>query len=132
MKARATEGSGSLTFLTFSKSGNCQSKDTMKQLLLFLCSTLAISGLWGQGPYGLEKRIPNTEFRLRSVGDKLAEKRLENAFPNLKFDQLLFLTHAGDGSNRLFAVEKEGAVYVFENDPPYALSSFEICDAIKT
>lgn len=42
---------------------------------------------------------------------------LENAFPNLTFDQPLFLTHAGDGSNRVFVVEKTGFVHVIINDP---------------
>ncbi|HKL19219.1 MAG TPA: PQQ-dependent sugar dehydrogenase [Halalkalibaculum sp.] len=40
----------------------------------------------------------------------------ENAFPNLSFSQPLFLTNAGDGSNRLFVVEQGGTIRVFEND----------------
>ena len=40
----------------------------------------------------------------------------ENAFPNLSFSQPLFLTNAGDGSNRLFVVEQGGTIRVFDND----------------
>jgi glucose/arabinose dehydrogenase len=42
---------------------------------------------------------------------------LENAFPNLSFSSALFLTHAGDGTNRIFVVEQNGIIKVFENSP---------------
>lgn len=42
---------------------------------------------------------------------------LEVAFPNLRFANPLFLTHAGDGSNRLYVVEQAGRILVFANDP---------------
>ena len=55
----------------------------------------------------------------------------ELAFPNLKWDgwepvsdrglarafRPIILTHAGDGSNRIFVADQWGAVYVFDNDP---------------
>ena len=41
---------------------------------------------------------------------------LINAYPALSFNQPLFLTHAGDGSDRIFVVEKNGVVHVFPND----------------
>lgn len=92
----------------------------MKLLItIFLFSSIL---LLAQDPYGLQERVPNTGFKLRSVGNKLAEKQLENAFPNLSFEQSLFLTHAGDGSNRLFVVEKTGFIRVFENDPEVSSS----------
>ena len=40
---------------------------------------------------------------------------LERAFPKLKFDQPLLLTPAGDGSGRLFVIEKKGVIRVFED-----------------
>ena len=40
----------------------------------------------------------------------------EDAFPNLSFSQPLYLTNPGDGSNRLFVVEQDGTIRVFEND----------------
>lgn len=42
---------------------------------------------------------------------------IERVFPNLNFDGLVDLQHAGDGTNRLFVIEKEGVVRVFPNDP---------------
>jgi glucose/arabinose dehydrogenase len=38
------------------------------------------------------------------------------AFPNLEFVRPIVLTHAGDGSNRVFVASQLGKVYVFEND----------------
>jgi uncharacterized repeat protein (TIGR03806 family) len=38
-----------------------------------------------------------------------------NAFPNLFFSSPVYLTHAGDGSDRLFVVEQGGRIYQFEN-----------------
>lgn len=88
----------------------------MKSILLVI-SLFLVTSVWAQTPYGLQERVPNTSFKLRSVGNKLADKQLINAFPSLKFEQSLLLTNAGDGSNRLFVVEKMGKIYVFENDP---------------
>jgi len=45
------------------------------------------------------------------------EWQLVNAFPNLTFDRPVELTHAGDGTNRLFLLEQEGRIRVFENNP---------------
>lgn len=39
-----------------------------------------------------------------------------NAFPNLSFSLALFLTHAGDGTNRIFVVQQRGLIRVFPND----------------
>lgn len=40
---------------------------------------------------------------------------LENAFPNLSFERPVEFTHAGDGSNRVFVLEQEGRIRVFDN-----------------
>ncbi len=47
----------------------------------------------------------------------------ENAFPNLSFDSLVDLQPSNDGSNRLFAVDQDGTIEVFENDAATATSS---------
>lgn len=39
------------------------------------------------------------------------------AFENLVFDRPIVVTHAGDGSDRLFVAEQEGLIKVFQNDP---------------
>ncbi len=53
----------------------------------------------------------------RSFESSSSSVLLVNAFSNLNFERSLYLTHAGDGSNRVFVVEKGGIVHVFENDP---------------
>lgn len=40
----------------------------------------------------------------------------ERAFPNLEFTRPIVVTHAGDGSNRVFVAEQEGIIKVFNND----------------
>ena len=44
-----------------------------------------------------------------------AQYNFEVAFPNLSFSNALDLQNAGDGSNRLFAVERDGRIKVFQN-----------------
>ena len=39
-----------------------------------------------------------------------------NAFLNLTFTQPIYMTHAGDGTNRLFVVQQRGIIKVFPND----------------
>ncbi len=46
-----------------------------------------------------------------------AQHSLEEAFPNLSFSSALYLTHSGDGTNRIFVVERAGRIKVFENSP---------------
>lgn len=41
--------------------------------------------------------------------------RLENAFPGLTFPWMVHITHAGDGSDRLWVVLKHGRIVVFSN-----------------
>lgn len=42
---------------------------------------------------------------------------VERAFPRLRFDRPLEITHAGDGSGRVFVVEQAGVIHVFPNRP---------------
>jgi glucose/arabinose dehydrogenase len=46
-----------------------------------------------------------------------AQFNFEVAFPNLTFSSALDLQNAGDGTNRLFAVERNGIIKVFANQP---------------
>jgi glucose/arabinose dehydrogenase len=41
---------------------------------------------------------------------------LVNAFPNLTFTHPVLVTHAGDGTNRVFVVQQNGVIRVFAND----------------
>jgi len=40
----------------------------------------------------------------------------QRAFPNLDFERPIVVTHAGDGTNRLFVAEQEGIIKVLKND----------------
>ncbi|NWF49211.1 MAG: PQQ-dependent sugar dehydrogenase [Ignavibacteriaceae bacterium] len=44
-----------------------------------------------------------------------AQFTLQNAFPNLTFSSPLDLQHAGDGTDRIFVVERAGRIKVFQN-----------------
>ena len=54
---------------------------------------------------------------LAFVNTASAQYPIENAFPNLSFTRPVDLQHAGDGSDRLFVVEQDGRILVFDNDP---------------
>ena len=41
---------------------------------------------------------------------------MEEAFPKLRIPRPVFLTHAGDGSNRLFVASQFGKIHVFPNE----------------
>jgi len=47
----------------------------------------------------------------------IANYNVENAFPNLSFEDPVGIYTPNDGSNRLFVVEQEGRIKVFDNDP---------------
>ena len=85
----------------------------MPYLLLIIFAT-ALSAQ--EAPYGLQERQSNTSLLLDSPGYALAPMQLELAFPNLLFSSSLHLTHAGDGSDRIFVVERSGQIHVFAND----------------
>ena len=42
---------------------------------------------------------------------------MHKTFTNLRINRPILLTHAGDGSNRLFVPSQLGTIYVFPNDP---------------
>ncbi len=42
--------------------------------------------------------------------------KIETAFEKLTFERPVILTHAGDGSNRVFVASQYGKVFVFDND----------------
>ncbi len=46
---------------------------------------------------------------------------LVKAFPRLTFNIPIFITHAGDGTNRIFVVQQDGNILVFPNDSAVAV-----------
>ena len=47
----------------------------------------------------------------------IADYNVENAFPNLSFEDPVGIYTPNDGTNRLFVVEQEGRIKVFDNEP---------------
>ncbi len=50
------------------------------------------------------------------VPEKALPVRTEPAFENLEFNRPIVVTHANDGTNRVFVAEQEGIIKVFPND----------------
>jgi len=86
-------------------------------VLILLSQTFITQILLSQPdePYGLKERVSNTSFLLSTAGDTLADMDLERVYTNLIFSQPVFLTHANDGTDRLFLVERAGVIIVFQN-----------------
>ena len=53
---------------------------------------------------------------LTLVAGQAHSQQLVNAYPNLSFAKPVFLTSAGDGTDRVFVVQQTGAIMVFPND----------------
>jgi uncharacterized repeat protein (TIGR03806 family) len=86
-------------------------------LLLFLACLCACSdgktGGGGPPPPGLTTRETVSGLTFPINGG--ATGALTRAFPNLTFSRPVFITHAGDGTDRLFVVEQAGTIRVFAN-----------------
>lgn len=52
--------------------------------------------------------------------------RFEPVFEKIELDRPVFLTHPGDGTDRLFVVEQRGRVLWFDNDPEVAEANLAI------
>ncbi|MGD9720582.1 MAG: PQQ-dependent sugar dehydrogenase [Pirellulales bacterium] len=51
------------------------------------------------------------------VAETPIDVQAEKTFTNFRIDRPILLTHAGDGTNRLFVPSQMGTIYVFPNDP---------------
>lgn len=49
--------------------------------------------------------------------EKNSQTLIEEAFPNLTFEQPVDIQSPNDGTNRLFVLSQPGIIYVFDNDP---------------
>ncbi len=50
------------------------------------------------------------------TANSFSQYTMSNAFPNLTFSSPVFFTHAGDGTNKNYVVERTGLIRVFQND----------------
>lgn len=79
----------------------------MKSRSSFLFYFLVLSACWFAQPL-------NTGAA--EVDESPLPIRVERAFPELTIRRPIVLTHAGDGTNRVFVAEQQGVIRVFEND----------------
>jgi uncharacterized repeat protein (TIGR03806 family) len=90
-------------------------------LLLLLLALAGCGGGGGSGDssqgFGLDARAAPSSVQIPTGADGGTQLRAVDAFPNLKFPGPTFVTHAGDGSNRLFVPERGGSIAVFANNP---------------
>lgn len=59
--------------------------------------------------------LPKEEQEPEQIGEPLQKMSVEVAFPNLSFNRMIQLTHAGDETGRLFLVLQPGQILVFQN-----------------
>lgn len=78
-------------------------------------------------------RVPNA-VDIRSSGAGVEALALRRAFPGLAFSSAVHLTHSGDGSDRLFVVERQGIIRVFPNrdDIERAVNFLDIRDRVRS
>lgn len=65
-------------------------------------------------PYGIDERVPNTSLLLSVADNPLVDMDLRRVFEQVSLSEPIFLTHAGDGSGRVFFVERAGRVKVLD------------------
>ena len=82
------------------------------RLFFITCFLFLLGCTDSEQPSGIDGDTPN------DVNYQVVE-----TFPNLSFSQPLDLQHPGDGSDRLFVVEKSGTIKVFENSSSVSSAS---------
>jgi glucose/arabinose dehydrogenase len=65
----------------------------------------------------LKKTVIIFSLLLAGMINYAQQYTIENAFPLLSFNDPLYLTHSGDGTDRIFIVEQDGVIKVFDNSP---------------
>ncbi len=91
--------------------------------LVFLVISLMLCLLNGCNTANSPVRQPSTEGQNpASDPNTVPNYALVDAYPNLLFKQPVEYVQPGDGSNRVFVVEKAGKILVFENEPQVAVT----------
>ncbi|MFZ5601616.1 MAG: PQQ-dependent sugar dehydrogenase [Pseudomonadota bacterium] len=91
------------------------------------CGKSSDSDMDGDGvpePYGMETRPTLAPLNIPLTPASSGDPALVTAFPGLPaFTSPVYLTHSGDGTNRLFVVEQHGVIKVFNNTPDVSSAS---------
>jgi quinoprotein glucose dehydrogenase len=86
----------------------------MQRSFLAYCSLFALVSLAGTASHGAEPSMA------KGVDQSTLPVKVEVAFKQLNFDRPVVVTHAGDGSDRIFVAGQKGTLFVFPNDPDVA------------
>ena len=96
----------------------------MYQLLAssLVCLVLGCDGAsGGSGSSHPDAQAVNGSVDATTMTDEsLPTVGLSQAFPRLTFTRPVYLTHAGDGTDRLFLLDQRGRILAFENRPDVA------------
>ena len=79
---------------------------------LLLVVAVALSSCDGNDTTPTSTPAPTVE----QPAGPLVPLEVEPAFPNLSLDRMVYLTHAGDGTDRLFVLLQPGRIMLFPND----------------
>ena len=87
-------------------------------LLACLLGLLATAACAGETPEAPVAASPSPTAPVETSGvQPLEPLEVERVFPSLSFARMTYLTHAGDGSGRVFVTLQPGVVMVFADDP---------------
>lgn len=86
------------------------SRSSRLSIMTLLLVTLAAGGARAQYE-GLDTTS------VQGSPDPLPPLEIVDAFPHLKFSRPVGMTHAGDGSGRVFVIDQIGVIHVFQNSP---------------
>ena len=90
-------------------------------LLICLLTLLTAASCAGEALEAPVISSPSPVATIRPPGvQPLEMMEVERVFPSLSFARMTYLTHAGDGSGRLFVTLQPGVVMFFPNDPDAA------------
>lgn len=67
-------------------------------------------------PYGIDTRDPNTGVLINNLPPAAGSYTTQALFPASSFTSPVHITNAGDGTNRVFVVERAGRIRVYDAD----------------
>ncbi|MEE9130133.1 MAG: PQQ-dependent sugar dehydrogenase [Phycisphaerales bacterium] len=87
----------------------------LRSSIVWLVLGCAGACVGGESPQAEAQTAQDSTTTTTAADELLPTVGLSRAFPRLTFTRPVYLTHAGDGSNRLFVLDQRGRILVFEN-----------------
>src|SRR5690606_28759507 len=101
--------------------------DAFKPVFFHLATCILVCTLSRAFAFDTTTRVINNDLVLSPATDSVLGVGTQVAFPDLGLsgelagpNTITELTHAGDGSNRLFVAQQKGQILVFDNNPATA------------